>query len=186
MRWTAVVLFGYVFVGLDLGLKPALAMGPPTRNIAPGFLMPFCVFIAVFAPAVPALWTALAFGAVVDLATAWAPTGLVILGPNALGYMAAAYLVLTMRGVMIRRNPLSIMLLSILGMTMAQIVVVAFMTIRSWSDHTLEWHAVDQLLHRLLCSLYTGLTGLLVGLVMVPLSTLFSFPDSQGRRFGRR
>lgn len=189
MRWPVVAVVGYLLIGLELTVRRALAIGPPdAATIAPSFIIPFLVFVAMSAPVVPTLWVALLMGLAVDLRSPRDGGTLLVVGPYALGYMAGAYLVVTMRGIMFRRNPLSVMFLSLLSSLLAELIVVAFFSIRGMYSIDTDFSAGRELLHRLLSSLYTALTtAWVMALVLLPMTSLFGFQDPHARRFaGRR
>lgn len=188
MRWPVVALVGYVLIGLELTVRRALAIGPPdAATIAPSFIIPFLVFVAMSAPVVPTLWVALLMGLAVDIRSPRDGGTLLVVGPYAIGYMAGAYLVVTMRGLMFRRNPLSVMFLSLLASLLAELIVVAFFSIRGMYSAT-DFSAGRELVHRLLSSVYTALTtAWVLALVFLPMTNLFGFQEQHARRFaGRR
>lgn len=164
MRWLALAIVAWVFLALETGLKDLLAFGGP-RGIAPSFVLPLAVFLALAGPPRAALWACLALGLLVDLTSAWPleqGAGVATIpGPYALGYLLAGKFVLTMRAVLIRHNPLTIVFLSVVGAMLVHAVVAAMLSIRAAYD-PIVWDGAAQLLIRLGRSLYTGLTGLLV------------------------
>jgi rod shape-determining protein MreD len=113
---------------------------------------------------------------------------LLVVGPYAIGYMAGVYLVVTMRGLMFRRNPLSVMFLSMLASLLAELIVVAFFSLRGMYSVTADFSAGRELVHRMLSSFYTALTtAWILALLFLPMTNLFGFQDQHARRFaGRR
>jgi rod shape-determining protein MreD len=185
MRWPVVAFFAYVLLGMELAVKPHLAIGP--TRIAPSFIVPFIVFIAMSAPMLPTLWVALVLGAVFDLLSPRGDGAVPVLGPYALGYLIGAFLTLTLRGVMFRRSPLTMMFLAVLASLIAELVVVGFFTVRSvYTDSGAGWSAGAELLKRALSSLYTLATAGMLGIVLLPMASLFGFQDSHSRRSVRR
>ncbi len=163
MRWLAFALFAIVFLGLELGVRGALALGG--RTVAPSFVMVLAVFVCTSAPSRQSLWAALALGICLDLTN---PIEVVdqartitLLGPHSLGYVLAAQLTLTMRGLVFRRNPLTIAFLSLLAAAIASIVFVAIMTLRSAFD-PIDWHPTTELFQRFASALYTGGLALVI------------------------
>jgi hypothetical protein len=187
MNWTVAAVFAYVLLGLELAVSPALAFG----SIAPSFVIPLVAFVALHAPAVPALWFALIMGALLDL-TGPLPTtdgrpAVVTLGPMALGYLAAAYVALTSRGLLVRRNPLTLIVLSIVVALVAHLVATTLLTFRSFYDPVLMWSPAEQLGRRVMSALYTGATGAVMTVILTPLTHLFGFQDQHTtRRIQRR
>ena len=186
MRWPVVAIMAYVVLGLEVAVKPALAIAPANYRFDPTFVVPFLTFIALSGPTVPVLWVALVLGMVVDLYTERDAGDLVVLGPYALGYMAGAYLVLVMRGLMFRRSPLSMIFLSILATAICELVVVFIFTLRHVYTGPELWSAGTELANRLLGAGYTALSGGLLSLILFPLTPLFGFQDIHSRRFIRK
>ncbi len=189
MNWPVVVVVAYVMLGLELALKPALAIETP--GIAPSFVIPLVAFIALHAPAMPALWVAVALGAVLDLTnpmlSADGRQEVTVLGPMALGCLAAAYMALTIRGVLVRRNPLTLIVLAGLFALVANLVAVALLSVRSMYDGALVFQPVQELLRRSASAGYTGLATIVLAAVLMPLSGLFGFQqETHGRRMARR
>src|SRR5207244_5051393 len=121
--------------------------------------IPLGVFVAMTAPPRQALWANFALGVCIDLLWLHEGAGVfTIVGPYALGFLLGAQLVLTLRGLMLRRNPLTLLFLSILAAAAAQLVVVAVLTFRSvlpWGGG-LVWSRTLELLQRMGSALYTG------------------------------
>ncbi len=185
MRWPVVVIFGYVLLGLELTVKRALAIGPPgAASIAPSFIVPFIVFLALSAPLVPTLWVALVLGIAVDFCSPDEGGAVFVIGPHALGYMAGAYFVFTMRGLM-RRHWLSLIFLSVLACALAELVVVAFYSVRGMYNPS-GFVAWRELLRRVMGALYTSATATLLSAILLPMSGLFGFQDPHQRRFAAR
>jgi rod shape-determining protein MreD len=185
MKWPLPLLLGYLLLAFQPAVGEALRLGRqgPTASI----IMPLAVFIALFAGHRAAIWSALALGLAIDLTTLRGTDAMVIAGPHALGYAAAAYFVLTSRPLVMRRNPFTLMLMSILAEGLSSVVVVFVFAVRrgiwwnSWAD--VPRHALlSELGDRLLGSLYTGLPALALSLVFFPLLPWFGFQDSAGRR----
>ena len=147
------------------------------------------VAVALAAPAGWVPWAALALGLVADLLDKVDVTGDAagtIVGPNALGFLLASQLMVAMRPLMNRRNPLSFGVLGLAGSLVAHAVVVAMMTAHSIFGDSILWEARHQVLVRLGSSVYTGVLAMALSLALIPLSGFLGFPATQARRFGRR
>jgi hypothetical protein len=184
----AFILLAWVLLGLELGLKSALELGD--TGIAPSFVVPLGIFIALGAPPTRAVWFCIVLGVLMDL-TSSAPVvaggagGSTIVGPWALGMALAAQLVLALRGMMIRTQPLTMGFLSALGMGVAQIVIVAILTAHNLFHGDLAWRAGAELGHRLGSAAYTGVMGFVMALVLVPMAPMVGLQLGQ-RTMGRR
>lgn len=189
MNWPVVAIFAYAMLGLELALKPAL--GLETNGIAPSFVLPFIAFIALHAPAMQALWVAFSIGLVLDLTSphlsADSRVEITVVGPMALGCLGAAYTTLTIRGLLVRRNPLTLIFLALLVALVANLVAVAMISMRSLYDGALVWQPVQEMLRRVMSAGYTALLAAALAVVLMPLAPLFGFhAESHGRRMARR
>lgn len=187
MSWPAFILTAWVLFGLEIGLKQALGLG--TWGVAPSFVVPLAVFISMGAPAGRAVWACLILGIGLDLT--WSPPvssgpAPTIIGPYALGLALAGQLVLALRSMMIRRNPLTLAFLAFAGSGVMHLMVVAMFTARSLMGDPIVWNAGSQLLSRLGSSAYTALAAFVLALLLIPMSPLFGFHLGQGRYGGRR
>lgn len=174
MNALVVILLGWLMFGLETGLKDTLGVRWGGVAAAPSFVIPLAIFIALCAPPVPALWTCLALGLLLDL-TAPQPTStglLTIVGPNALGLLLAGQFVLLVRAMVIRRHPVTLMVLSVLGATIAAIVGTALLTARGMLGDPIIFQPTDHLLSGMLSALLTGATAILLSAVFLPLSPL--------------
>jgi len=175
MSIVAFIITAWVCMGLELGLKDALALGPGAT--APSFVFCLLTFIAMFSAAPRPTWVAFALGLMMDL-TARVPLreGMgtaTIIGPHILAYVMAVQLVTALRGVVIKRNPLTVGLLAMLGALVAQVVLVAIYSFRLWWGDpifTQESAPSGQLMARVFSAPYTGAVGVALSFVFFPLS----------------
>jgi len=190
MNRLVVLLAGWIAMGLETGLKETLSVRVGSFTGAPSFVTPLVVFIALCASNRAALWSALALGVAMDLtAGRFMANGqpITVVGPYAIGLVLACQLVLVVRGVVIRRNPLTVMAMSMLAGVVCQICVTALLVVRRVVDSGFAFSATHELVERLLSAILTGGTGLVLGLVLVPMSGFFGLSaGGGGRGFGRR
>jgi len=184
----------YVLFGLDLALRPFIAFGNPPIEPwrAPYFVLPFVVFIALNAAPMTVLWASLSIGLLTDLisGTYTLDGGLqtvCIVGPNALGYLAAGWVVLTTRAIMMRRNPLTFIFLSMLAAAIASLVAVGILACRQMIGlgEPIRFVGTEQLSARLIASLLTGISATVLLFVFRPLTSVFGFDEPVGRRYSR-
>jgi len=165
-----------------------MRIGPTA--VAPNFVFPLAVMVALSAPAHVTLWACLTLGMFTDLTNtvelANGSPHITVIGPYALGYMLAGQLILTMRGLMIRRNILTVAFLSMAGMVVCNIVVVAIFAIRGTYETGLVFEPTKQLIARLGRSVYTGLLALPLAMLLLPLAHPLGLAIAQQRRFARR
>ncbi len=179
MSWPVAFVFGYVLLAIELVLPRELQIGPTA--IAPSFVVPFVVYIAMFAPAITAYWAAIFLGLTFDLTTPRGENAAIVAGPYALGLLAATFLIVTLRTI-INRNPLALIVFSIVASAFCGLVIVAIFTIRSWYTPQMSWFAAGQLSQRLFSAVYTGATAAVLSLVLFPAYKLFKFQDPYSRR----
>ncbi|MDX2117977.1 MAG: hypothetical protein SFY96_07340 [Planctomycetota bacterium] len=190
MNWVAFALFSWVLLGLETSMRGTLALGDAYRA-SPSFVFPFAAFLAIAAPSTTARWSALLLGLLVDLMTSLetrdAGASITLLGPNALGYLLAAQLIIIIRALLFPRNPLSLGFVSFAGYLVAQIVVVALYTLRHRFDPSMVWEATPELVSRLLAALYTGGVAVLLGMLFIPFAGVLGLQIGSPRgRFARR
>ncbi len=188
MRWLMFALVAWVALGLETGLKPALQLGP--TPIAPSFLVPVAVLVAMFAPSAVALWSCLILGVLADLTWSIPRTdsGLAtLIGPYALGYLLAGQLVLTLRGVMVKKNPLTMGFLAGAAAVVVNVVVVAIITLHTaLYDEPILWSPTRQLLARLSAALYTGAIATLLAPFLLAVAPFMGLQTPGTRRAFRR
>ncbi|TVS02420.1 MAG: hypothetical protein EA423_09190 [Phycisphaerales bacterium] len=179
----------WLLLGLEVGLRDLLAIG--AWSIGPSLVIPLVVFVALAAPAKAALWFALFAGLARDLVTVVSLDGggaTVIVGPGVIGTMLGAQLVLSARGLVMKRNPVTLAILSVGAAGVSDIVRVAALTVRNAYD-PIVWSAGERLGAALLSAVYTGVAGLALALVLLPLAPLFGSAMSaelHGRGSGGR
>lgn len=188
MNPIAVAIACWVMIGVELGLRRALEFG--STGISPYLLLPLIVHIAMHAPHLASYWTALLTGLVVDLQSP-RPTSdglgdVVIIGPNALGFLMAAAFTLNVRTIVIRRNPLSFVAVSIAAAGIAQITAVMILTMRGSLDSAVAFNPGEQLWIRLVSSAATGITALALAYPLRWSNPVLGLSDPSARRFTRR
>lgn len=178
MNWVAFAVTAWIALGLQLGLGSLLEQRFGAVAVGPAFVMPLAVFIAMGAAPAHAAWACLVLGLILDLCQS-RPTSaggvLVVVGPEALGYILAGQFVLSMRSMMIRRNPLSLAVLTVFASILASLVVVAAFSVRAAMGDVVVWHPWRQLLGALGTAVYTGLAAIPMAFVLVRLSPWFGF-----------
>lgn len=177
MRSLAFILALYVTLALEVGLKRAFELG--ATGAAPSFMAGLAAFVALLAPEQRAVWLCMAIGLALDLSGQTGGSGVAVIGPHALGYALGAQFVLSLRGVLVRRNPLTISLMSVAIAGLAGVVVVAFYTVRGWFGYDADWSPTSQLVVRLGSALYSAVSGLLLGLVLSPLAPVFGWGETR-------
>lgn len=181
-----VAVLAWLCLGLETGLKGTLAFRVDTLMAAPSFVVPLAVFVGVCAAPYQVLWTCLGLGLAMDLL---APVDLgggggviTVAGPHAIGMLLAGQFVLLTRGLMIRRNPLTIVALSIPAAMIMHIVVVAFFTLRQFYSPLPGWSTTGELATRFFASVLTGGSALVLSVLLMPLAPALGLQLAHGRR----
>lgn len=194
MNKLAIVLLGWLALGLELGLKPGLALHVAGGQVAPSFVFVVVAMVAMFATPGQARWCAVLLGLAMDatnllpLRAATADVGGAtgaVLGPHALGFLLGVQLVLLLRGSTNRKNPMTLGFLAGAGFLAAQCVLVAVFTFRSLVLEPLAWSVGAELLLRGLAALATALLGWLLGVGLLPLAPAIGLQVSQPISAGR-
>jgi len=182
VNWVFMLVVGWIALGLDLGLADALAVG--SRGVAPSFVVGVIVYASLHAPRRAALWTGLLLGLALDLTRAGVSasgTGLeavALLGPAALGALLASQFVLTLRAVVMKRNPLALAAMGFAASLLLGLLVAATLTARSWYDPAVQVQPLAELSVRFGQALYTGLLTPIVVYALTPLTPFFGFPST--------
>lgn len=131
----AFVIALWLVLGLDEGLSGLMRVGG--GDVAPSLVLPFVVFIALYAPAKAATGAALIAGLIIDLLTIRALPGGgvgVIPGPNALGMALAAQLVLGARGLVFLNSPVTLVVLTPVAGIVWQVAATSLLAVRGLYD----------------------------------------------------
>lgn len=187
MNKLGVGLLLWLAVGLELGVKPGLALGNST--IAPSIVFATLTMIAMFAPPAQARWAALLTGLALDATSVLAArqgtvagfdVDLRTLGPNAIALLVGVHLIVAIRHMTMRRNPLTMGFLAMLGSASAQIVLVAIISLRAAMFDPLAWSLGHELWTRLAGAAYTGVLGWALAFVLLPLAPALGLQVGSG------
>lgn len=195
MNWLVFFIGAWVMMGLELGLRDGLALGP--TGGAPSFALIYLVFVALSSPKRTAMWAGAAVGLLLDLTRALpAADGLRVvttIGPMTLGATLAAYTVVQVRGVLYQRNPFTGPIVVAVAVFLAHLVAIATLELRSWYDAAVDLAAVREVARSALTAAYSAGVALLLGVMFKPilpmLAAAFQFdptPSAWRWGFGRR
>jgi len=183
MSGAALLIAAWIFLGAELGLKDSLALG--SLHIAPSFMYCLLTFVAMFTPRPRPTWTAIFLGLLMDL-TFRVPLGdglgtATIIGPYALSYVLSVQLITALRGVVIKRNPLTMGFLAMLGSIVCSVVLMGIYSIRLAFGDSISFGTPpsQELLARVGSAAYTGVLGSLIALALFPLAPLMGMQVQQ-------
>lgn len=185
MNWPVFAILAYLLLGLERGLRDALAIGP----VQPSFLLALGAYIALSAPPMHAVWACLVLGLTLDLTGGWpmlAGAAQPLIGPYALGAVLMAQVILTLRGKLVRHHLATLSVLTLFGVIATQIVVVALLTIQKITGAPLAFQPGGELLVRLGSAGYTALLALPLGLLLIAIAPLLGFAGNGPRPWQRR
>ena len=184
MRWIVFLVAALLALSMDSSLMRIFAIGKAHPQVTPVL----AIFVLLGAPRLTGMWAALLLGVLLDLCSPIADTAggvHYLLGPHALGFLFAANVVQPLRTMVIRRNPLTIGVLSAIFSFAAALVVVAFMVVRSWYGEPLVIFdgsaAPSELLRALLRALYTGILAVPLGWILNRTAGLWGFQQPPQR-----
>jgi len=188
VNWIAFLITTWVVFGLEMGFKDALELGD--IGVAPSFVVIFLVIVSMMAARSSALWACLLLGLLLDLTQTHPTPGgegsVVTIGPYALGALLAGYAVLTLRALVIKRNPLTTPALCVVASALMHIVVVSIFTARSWYDQMIVFEPLPELFARLGSSVYTAAVAFPLAYVFFYLAPIFRFQAADTRTRFRR
>jgi hypothetical protein len=131
------------------------------------------------------VWACLLIGLTVDLTSDVALENgaiAIVAGPHALGYVLMGQFVLTVRAMLIKRNPLTMPLLTVAGALLVHLFVIAIFTVRNYYDG-IVWDLGSEVARRAASAGYTGVIALPLSYVLHACSGVFGFQQSSGRQF---
>lgn len=183
MRWGIFAIFALLVLSLDAGLSDVLRI-ESLWDIRPNLCGVLAVFVALSAPRIAALWGCFMIGLLLDLSieyTAGGNSGVFLVGPYALGLLAGGWLVLRGRTMVFRRRALTIGVMTVVSLLLAQAIIMMLLVIRSRSWYPggpIHWpdNAVGiELLRRVLIAVYSGVAAVPGGWLLVRTLPLWGF-----------
>lgn len=187
MNALAIAVMGYLLVALENALR--VPLGLDASGVAPHFAIVLVAFVAMHGQGLGIYWTALVLGAAIDLSSVRASAdglGIVgMLGPHAVGYVMAAYAVVSIRGVMMRRSPLALPFLSLVASALAALAATFLLMVRSWLDRELLFDLWGALGGEIGSAVYTAVIAFALAPLLRAAQGIMGLEDGGARRFGR-
>lgn len=182
MRWTIFIIITLLLLALEISLRVVLRLESIGR-ISPSFLASLLVFLGLFAPRQQALWGALVLGILLDLCTPLQQPGagdLYIIGPYALGYVTACFMIVQVRAMVFRRRLLTFCMLTMFALALTAIVSVTIYMVRSWLPWTDGLYptmpsAFSELTRGLGIAVYSALLAIPLGWLLIHSARLWRF-----------
>ncbi len=183
MRWAVFLIFAVIGIVFDAGFGDVFRV-EGLWNIRPSLCAVLVVFVALSAPRTLALWACFVLGLLVDLSSQHTAGGnriVYLVGPHTLGFLAAGWMVVRGRTMVFRRRPLTIGVMTLGCVLVAQAIVLTVMVLRSggwypggvihWTDTTLG----VEVLRRVLIAVYSALFAIPAGWLLVRTIPLWGF-----------
>jgi hypothetical protein len=188
VNWLLFAILAWLFAGLEQGLRDALVVGQ--TGIAPSFAFVLLTFVAMSAPRPIVMWAAVALGVFMDLLFEMplreGMSSLTMIGPHAIAYALGCQLILSLRGIMIRRNPFTLGFLAASGAAITNLSLVAIFTLKNTLGAPFAWDPKHQLIAAVGSAVYTGVIAIALAFVLFPASGPLGLPNQQQRRFQTR
>jgi len=189
MRWAIFLIFAVLGIVFDAGFGDVFRIDG-LWSIRPSLSAVLVVFVALSAPRTLALWACFVLGLLIDLSTQHTAGGnriVYLVGPHTLGFLAAGWMVVRGRTMVFRRRPLTIGVMTLGCVLLAQAIVLAVLVLRSagwypggvihWTDTTLG----VEVFRRVLIAVYSGLFGIPAGWMLVRTIPLWGFQTGSHR-----
>ncbi|MBL4591548.1 MAG: rod shape-determining protein MreD [Phycisphaerales bacterium] len=186
MNWFVFAFVSWVGFGIERSLLVYFDAGQ--GGVIPSVILPLIVFLALHAPKTQTLWAAIFLGITADLLAPMVHVdggASTVLGPHALSYLLVCQFIFAIRGMVIRKNPLTLVALTLIASLIAQIVLVAIFTIRGFGDDPIVFRAGAELFQRSLSAVYTGLGAIVLSFIFFALEPAFGFHSAVPTRFAR-
>ncbi|MBC22509.1 MAG: hypothetical protein CMJ32_01135 [Phycisphaerae bacterium] len=184
MNWGLYIVALVIAMVLDVSFVQVFAI----NHVIPSLAMCLLVFVCLYASRDSVLWAALLMGLLLDMTDVHLYMGsrpYHLVGPHVLGCFFAVCLVLPLRAMVFRRNPLAIGVMTVLLSIAVSLVYCFLWQIRSWYPDVLPpWspEGVGSAFWRLvLCSLYSGLIAMPLGWLLTRTLPAWGFAMGNSR-----
>lgn len=183
MRFALYVLALALALAADAALMPALQLW----RVSPSATAVVVSFVVLLASRDAAWFAAVLAGFALDLRALLIFDGstIVVIGPWSLGFAFAAFLVLSVRGALVRRHPVTIGVSTFLFLMSATLVWSGVWAMRSWLPLSLPpWEAGSvwqEYGEKTRWALWSGAIGIPLGWLLLQTVRAWSFPGVAGR-----
>lgn len=183
MRFALFLIVLAVALAADASLMPALELG----GAVPSAVAALVTFVVLLASRDAAWLAAVVAGVAVDLTAPLTFDGgvFVVVGPWALGFAFGTQLLLTIRGMLVRRNPLAIAAATFVLLMSATLVWCAVWSLRAWLPESLPPWGGESVLRAFAeksrWALWSAVVALPVGWLLLRTVRAWGFPGVAGR-----
>ena len=173
MNWLTFAILAYLAYALELMLAPLWGI----NGHQPMLLLILLVFIGLQAPAMTVAWASVLLGLLVDIHLQQHEPGLI--GPWALGFLAAGYAMVQLRNLLFRDSMFTIAIMSLVAGIFALLVATTLHTMRGipllGNEPVENYSAANQLFSGFFTLLYTAVIALPMGAALLKSRAMWGF-----------
>lgn len=178
MNWLTFAILAYLSFALQVILAPIW----PIQGHEPMVLLILLVFIGLQAPAMAVAWSAIVLGLLADILQQ-TETGVV--GPWALGFLAAGYAMVQLRNLLFRDSMFTIGIMTLIAGVFALLVATMLQALRGvpiFGNEAVEgFKAANQLYQGFFTLLNTAIFAVPMGYVLLKIRAMWGFSGRGSR-----
>lgn len=187
MRWTVLVIFAYIVLGLDEGASRLLGVSFGSAHpTVPWLLFILATYVAAWAPSLAVGWAMIFLGLLWDLSPGRDIPAPALIGPGSIAFVAAGVLVVRIRSLFRRDSPLGIAALVLFAGIACHLTYVILIALRAAFYGGFEWSVANELYHRFWELLYTALFTLPFAWLLLKTLPLWAFEGVKPGPYGWR
>lgn len=179
MNWFLFAILAYLGFALQLVLTPAW----PMQGHEPMVLLVLLVFIGLQAPPMAVAWSALVLGVCTDILCEDMEVGLI--GPWAIGFLVAGYVVVQLRNLLFRDSMFTIGIMTLIAGIVALLVATTLQVLRSiplfGNEPIAAFKASDALFFGFFTLLNTAVFAILLGFPLLRTRAMWGFSGRGSR-----
>lgn len=179
MNWLTFTITAYLAYAAQLVLAPVWSINASE----PLLLLILLVFIGLQAPPMAVAWSAIVLGVLVDIYLQQHTVGLI--GPWALGFLAAGYAMVQLRNLLFRDSMFTIGIMTLVAGVFALLVATTLHAMRGipllGNEPVEGFTAADQLFRGFFGLLYTAAVAVPFGFVLLKMRPIWGFSGRGSR-----
>lgn len=180
MNWLTFAILAYLGFALQVVLKPIW----PMQGHEPLVLLILLVYIGLQAPAMAVAWSAIILGLLADIMP-YQEVEIGIIGPWAIGFLAAGYAMVQLRNLLFRDSMFTIGIMTLIAGIFALLVATmlqAFRGVPLFGNEPVEgFRAAEQLYRGFFTLLNTAVFAIPVGYGLLKMRPLWGFSGRGSR-----
>ena len=185
MNWLTFSILAYLAYALQLILAPLWSFELGEKGIEPMLLLVLLVYIGLQAPGIHVAWAAIVLGVLADVLQDDYQTALI--GPWAIGMLAAGYALIQMRNLLFKDSMFTIGIMTLVAGIFALLVTTTLYTMRDnvplfGNTPVVGYSAFDELYYGFAKMLYTAAVAIPVGYLLLKSQALWGFNARRSMR----